>query len=178
MSEPSSTAQPRSRDLIEWGSGLLAKVSLVALVIVVGAELVMRNLLTYSWEGTDEISSYLVVAVTFFSLATCQSFGGYHELEMVKSRLSPRARGILTIVLHLVCILCALILVWQFSRLVMSSWRSGETSTTQLRIPLWVPQLSMPLGMAAFTVALVRSTLREWRAVRRNETPNGGSIGR
>ena len=164
MNSPESAAAPRTGGLFERASDVLAKLSLVAMMAVIGAELVMRNVFHYSWEGTDEMSSYLVVAVTFFSLATCQVNHGYHELEMVKGRLSPRARTLLDATLHLICLMCALVLLWHFSRLVIKSWSSGETSATALRIPFWIPQLSMPLGLAAFCVALAKSTLRDLAA--------------
>ena len=154
MSESATATPPASEGLVERASDLLAKVSLVAMMVVIGAELVLRNTIHYSWEGTDEMSSYLVVAVTFFSLASCQTHRGYHELEMVKGRLSRQARARLDAVLHTVCLICALVLLWHFSRLVLKSWGSGETSTTALRVPYWIPQLAMPLGLAAFCISL------------------------
>ena len=155
------SAPPRGSGIVERASDFLAKLSLVAMMGVIGAELLMRNLLHYSWEGTDETSSYLVVAVTFFSLATCQVGRGYHELEMVKGRLSVRARARLDALLHTICLVCALALLWYFGRLVFKSWNSGETSATALRVPFWIPQLAMPLGMAAFCVSLARSVLQD-----------------
>ena len=59
--------------------------------------MLLRNVFHYSWEGTDEVGSYLVVAATFLSLATCQAYGGYHELQIVKMRLSPRTRAALNV---------------------------------------------------------------------------------
>ena len=133
------------------------------MMVVIGGEVLARNILHYSWEGTDEFGSYLVVAATFLSLATCQAYGGYHELQIVKMRLSPRMRATLNVVLYLVCIGATLILLWQYSRLALTSWRNGDASSTSLRIPLWIPQLSMPLGVAALCLALAETMLAELR---------------
>lgn len=158
----SATATPAAREgLVERASDLLAKVSLVAMMVVIGAELLLRNAIHYSWEGTDEMSSYLVVAVTFFSLASCQTHNGYHELEIVKGRLSRQARARLNAALHAICLICALVLLWHFARLVIKSWGSGETSTTALRVPYWIPQLAMPFGLAAFCISLFKAIRRE-----------------
>lgn len=175
MIEADSATPGRAAGFVERASDGLAKLSLVAMMAVIGAELLMRNILHYSWEGTDETSSYLVVAVTFFSLATCQANGGYHELEIVKGRLSPRARALLDATLHGVCLLCALALLWYFSRLVIKSWNSGETSATALRIPFWIPQLTMPLGMAAFCVSLAKSIAHELSGLKRPASPAKGA---
>lgn len=175
MSEALPPAQPERGSMFERASDLLAKGSLVAMMLVIGVELVLRNTIRYSWEGTDETSSYLVVALTFFSLATCQLNHGYHELELVKGRLSPRARALLNASLHLICLLCALILLWYFCRVVYKSWSSGETSTTALRVPFWIPQLSMPLGVAAFCLSLMRSIRNDLARFRQ---PAAAEVGR
>ena len=173
MNQTDSPARPEKGGWFERASDLLAKGSLVAMMLVIGMEMVLRNTIHYSWEGTDETSSYLVVALTFFSLATCQINHGYHELELVKGRLSPRARALLDAILHLACLMCALILLWHFCRLVGKSWSSGETSTTALRVPYWIPQLSMPLGVAAFCIALAKSVRGDLAAFRHCATPEG-----
>lgn len=167
MIQSTSPAQPEKGGLFERASDLLAKGSLVAMMLVIGMEMVLRNTIHYSWEGTDETSSYLVVALTFFSLATCQLNHGYHELELVKGRLSPRGRALLDAVMHTICLLCALILLWHFCRLVGKSWSSGETSATALRVPYWIPQLSMPLGMAAFCISIAKSVRNDLAAFKR-----------
>ena len=149
--------------------------TLVAMMAVIGAEVALRNVLRFSWEGTDEIASYLVVAATFLSLATCQAWRGFHELQIVKARLSPRGVAVLNTTLHIICLICTIVLLWQFSRLVVTSFRSGETSTTTLAIPLWIPQSMMPLGVGALCVALVRSIRAEWRTIA--ATGNASSSG-
>src|SRR3954464_5871438 len=65
----SNSATPTREGIIEWICGTVAKLTLIAMMVIIGAEVVLRNMLHYSWEGTDEVGSYLVVAVTFLSLA-------------------------------------------------------------------------------------------------------------
>jgi TRAP-type C4-dicarboxylate transport system permease small subunit len=163
---PTSAAQPAGAGFLERVCDLLAKLSLVAMMLIISAEVVMRNALHYSWEGTDEVASYLVVAVTFLSLASCQGHKGYHELQIVKARLSIRGRAALDATLHLLCLVCALVLLWQFSRLVLNSWSSGDASPTSLRVPFWIPQIVMPIGVTAFCIALVKAILLEIKLIR------------
>jgi TRAP-type C4-dicarboxylate transport system permease small subunit len=157
-------AAPAGEGIVERTCGFLAKLTLVAMMAIIGAEVLLRNTIHYSWEGTDEVGSYLVVGATFLSLATCQAYGGYHELQIVKMKLSRRARAALNVVLFLVCLIASLILLWQYSRLVMTSWNNGDASMTSLRMPLWIPQLSMPIGIAALCLALTKSLVIELKA--------------
>ena len=162
----SHSAAPVNEGVIEWLCGQLAKLTLVAMMVIIGAEVLLRNTVHYSWEGTDEVGSYLVVAATFLSLATCQAYGGYHELQIVKMKLSLRMHAALNVLLHVVCLIACLILLWQFSRLVMTSWRNDDASMTSLRMPLWIPQLTMPIGVAAMCLALIKSILVDLRSAR------------
>lgn len=171
MSDPSGLP-PSDGNPLERVCGVLARIALVLMMLVMGAELVLRNAFGYSWEGTDEAAGYLLVAVTFLSLATSHAHGGYHELLLVKNRLSPKTRSRLEAAMLAICLVCAAVLTWYFARLVIGSWNSGERSMTSLRVPLWLPRLTMPLGTAALCVTLVlaiRRTLRNGSAPVRAE---------
>lgn len=170
MSEADEATPPPDGNPFERLCGALAKLALVAMVLAIGAELVMRNLLHTSWEGTDEMGAYLLVAVTFFSLATSQAHGGYHELLLVKDRLSPRARAWLDAAMQSICLACAAILAWYFGRTVWTTWNADERSVTSLMVPLWIPRLAMPIGAAALCVTLALSVRRALRRALGKET--------
>ena len=155
MSTPEGSSAPIGANAFERLCGLLSKAALVAMMVLIAAELVLRNVFHVSWESSEEMSSYLLVALTFLSLATCQVYGGYHELLIVKERLSPRARLWLEVAMQALCLACAAVLTWYFMRMVIGDWKSDERSLTALRVPLWLPRLTMPLGTAALCVALV-----------------------
>jgi TRAP-type C4-dicarboxylate transport system permease small subunit len=164
MSDPAGV--PPDGNLLERVCGGLAKLALVLMMLAMGAELVLRNAFGYSWQATDEVAGYLLVAVTFLSLATSQAHGGYHELLLVKNRLSPRARGWLEVAMQALCLVCAAVLTWYFVRLVIGSWNAEERSMASLRVPLWIPRLTMPLGTAALCVTLVLTIRRTLRGIR------------
>lgn len=155
--------RPPGGNRLERACGALAQLALVAMLAVIGLELVLRNTLHWSWEGTDEVGAYLLVAVTFLSLATSYAHGGFHELVLVKDRLSPRSRAWLDVVMQVLCLACALALTWFLARTVYTTWTVDERSLTALRVPLWVPRLTMPLGTAALSVVLVLAILRRLR---------------
>ncbi len=164
MSQPASDGpRPPDSNLLERACGVLAQIALVTMMVAIGAELVMRNLFHVSWEGTDEVGAYLLVAVTFLSLATSLAHGGFHELLLVKDRLSPRRRAWLDATMQSICLVCAAILTWYFCRTVYTTWDSDERSLTALMVPLWIPRLTMPLGTAALCVTLAFNIRRRLR---------------
>ena len=174
MSAHDSGTRPPDSNPLERFCGFLAKAALLAMMVMIAAELALRNVFHISWESSEEMSTYLLVGLTFLSLATCQVHGGYHELLLVKERLSPRARLWLEIAMQALCLLCAAVLTWYFMRMVIGDIRSDDRSLTALRVPLWLPRLTMPLGAFALCVALVFDIRRRLAAVR-VLAPTGGS---
>jgi TRAP-type transport system small permease protein len=164
--------------LIERLCARLCELSLVVSVVMIGAEVTARALFHFSFEITDEVGGYLLVAISFFSLPVSQVHHGFHHVEFVQARLSPRGRAISRLVFDLMCLFCAAILLWQLARLEWITWKSEDVASTILGTPLWIPRLTMPLGCAALTATLLRSLVGDLRrigATGRNAVAAGGA---
>jgi len=136
----------------EW----LCNLSLVAMLVIITAEAVTR-LFGRSLEMADEVGGYLLVAISFLSLAVCQVSGSFHHLELLQPRLSPRGRAIWSVIFNLLSLACTLVIFWQMCRLEMQSWIYGDVAPTELQTPLWLPRLTMPLGMFGLSLVLLRA---------------------
>jgi TRAP-type C4-dicarboxylate transport system permease small subunit len=144
----------------------LCAAALVGMTVLIGAEAIARNVFNFSLQITDEIGGYLLVAVTFLSLSVAQVHGAYHQVELVQARLSPRTRLLSQIFFDLMSLAACLVVTWQLVRLNLNSWRSEDVAPTPLLTPLWIPQLSMAIGMALFCLALGRTIATRWRRIR------------
>lgn len=143
----------------------LCELALVASVVMIGAEVISRALFHFSFEVTDEVGGYLLVAISFLSLPVSQVHHGFHHVEFVQARLSPRARAWSRLIFDLVCLFCIAILLWQLARLELGTWRSEDVAPTILGTPLWIPRLSMPLGAAVLLLTLLRTAVGDWRRI-------------
>jgi TRAP-type C4-dicarboxylate transport system permease small subunit len=168
---PSVTLPPPS--LIERLSELLCAAALLGMAALTGAEAIVRNLFGFSLQITDEVGGYLLVAVTFLSLSIAQVHGAYHQVELVQGRLSPRARLVSQLGFDILSLIACAVVTWQLARMNLNSWRSGDMAPTLLLTPLWIPQLSMPIGMALFCVALARTIVARWRRLRQTAVGDG-----
>jgi TRAP-type C4-dicarboxylate transport system permease small subunit len=65
---------------------------LLAMIALIGAEAIARNLFGTSLQITDEVGGYLLVAVTFLSMSVAEAHGAFHRVEFVQMRLSRSAR--------------------------------------------------------------------------------------
>lgn len=163
---PPADALP-APSVIEKLSELLCAAGLIGMTVLIGAEAIARNVFNFSLQITDEIGGYLLVAMTFLSLSVAQVHGAYHQVELVQTRLSPRARLVSQIVFDLLSLAACLVVTWQLARMNLNSWRSEDVAPTPLLTPLWIPQLSMAIGMGLFCLALARTIAARWRRLQR-----------
>jgi len=156
---------------IENASEALCALFLIAMIILIAAEAIARNVFATSLQITDEIGGYLLVATTFLSMSVAEAHGAFHRVELVQARLGPSARLISQIVFDLMSLVASALITWQLARLVMNSWRSEDVAPTPLQTPLWMPQTTMAIGMFLLCLALVRTTLTKVRRLRGRAQP-------
>ena len=138
----------------------------MVMMLVVGVDIVTRWVFHFSFEVSDEVAAYMLVAIAFLSLSVSHINGAFHRVEFVQARLSRRAQHLSRMVFDLLVLPFAAVFLWQFIRLVMSSWRFGDRAPTFLETPLWLPRLLLVIGMAALCISLCRSLAGHLRQLR------------
>ena len=151
---------------VENACELLCGIALVAMIGLIGAEAFARNLFNVSLQITDEIGGYLLVAIAFLSLSVAEAHGTYHRVELVQARLTERGRLVSQIVFDTLALATAAVITWQLVRLCLNAWRAEDVAPTPLLTPLWMPQISMPIGMALICFTLVRTISLKIRRLR------------
>jgi TRAP-type C4-dicarboxylate transport system permease small subunit len=139
---------------------------LIAMIVLIGAEAIARNVFRTSFQVTDEIGGYLLVALTFLSMAVAEAHGAFHRVEIVQSRLAVPARMASQIVFDLISLLASALVTWQLTRLSLNSWRAEDVAPTPLQTPLWLPQATMAVGMALLCFALMRTIFAKLKRLR------------
>jgi TRAP-type C4-dicarboxylate transport system permease small subunit len=135
----------------------LCSLFLLAMIVMIAAEAIARNVFGTSLQITDEVGGYLLVALTFLSMSVAESHVAFHRVELVQMRLSRTARVVSQIVFDLMALAASGLVTWQLVRLAINSWRAEDIAPTPLGTPLWLPQTSMGIGMALLCLALLRS---------------------
>ena len=142
LARAATAAADRLAAVAGAGSGA-AVVLMTALVTV---EVLGRDLFNRSTLVADEMSGYLLVALTFLGLAPTLRGGGFIRIDTYHARLRGGGRVALDLVIHLLALGYAVLLDWYLWRLALDAWRLGTTSIQISRTPLWIPQACMAVG--------------------------------
>lgn len=152
--------------LAEW----LCAAALLAMIGLIGTEAIVRNVFGGSLQITDEICGYLLVAVTFLSMAVSEAHRAFHRVELFLIRLSPVTRQKAMLGFDIVSLAGCALLTWQLARFTLNAFRTGDVAPTLLQTPLWLPQAAMPLGTLLLCYALVRSIRARMRLLHTLQT--------
>ena len=152
--------------IVDNASEAICSLFLLAMIALIGAEAIARNLFATSLQITDEVGGYLLVAMTFLSMSVAESHGAFHRVELVQMRLSRSARIVSQIVFDLMALAASALTSWQLVRFTLNTWRAEDVAPTPLQTPLWLPQAAMGLGMILLCLALSRTILAKVRQLR------------
>jgi TRAP-type C4-dicarboxylate transport system permease small subunit len=175
--EPSADgAAPHAAEYVVAGSTLVEDVCeticalfLIVSIVLIAAEAIARNVFTTSFQITDEVCGYLLVALTFLSMSVAEAHGAFHRVELVQTRLSRAGRLITQLLFDLVSLVASALVTWQLYRLTANSWRTEDVAPTPLHTPLWLPQSTMAIGMALLCLALIRAMVTKARILARGD---------
>jgi len=173
--EHASLGRGHSESVIEKVCKLASALALVVLLLAVGVDIVTRWAFNFSFEVSDELGGYMLIAIAFLSLPVSHINDAFHRVEFVQARLSPRVQLLSRFVFDLTALVFCALFVWQFIGLVRSSWRFGDHAPTFLETPLWIPRSLLVIGMAALCLSLARSLAANLRRLctgsRRRDEP-------
>jgi TRAP-type C4-dicarboxylate transport system permease small subunit len=125
----------------------------IVLTLLIQLSAIFGRFLGFGISGHDAYAGYFLAAGTFFALAHTLQRGDHIRVTLIIGRMKGAAR----IRIEIFCLAVATALSGYFAfyscRLAWGSWRFGDISTEIDATPLWIPQLSMALGVSALFVA-------------------------
>ena len=147
-------------------TGLL--ISLLMLLVLV--EVLSRYVAGSSLALADEYGSFGVVAITLIGLAYTWKEKGHTRIEFMVSKLPPRARNWLRLIIISIAIAFIPVLLMTSIELVAYSYTKGARTWSWLRTPLVWPQTALIVGYALLLIQAIAELTKAIVAVR---TPGG-----
>lgn len=135
-------------------SGVAAAVCLAGICVLMLAQAVAREA-GMLIRGADDISAWLCAASAFLALGHTFRKGELIRVGLWIERLGSAARRRAEIVALSVAALCTGYMAWAVTRFVFESWKFNEVAQGLIKIPIWIPQLSLVLGTLIFLIAVL-----------------------
>ncbi|AWP73584.1 TRAP transporter small permease [Bordetella bronchiseptica] len=162
MNKPQPLAPPGGLPLVSGlmrVQRLLSELIVLAMTLLIAAEVICRALFGFSLMIVEEVGGYLLVALVFLGMGVALHDGVLFRAEFVINALGERARLILQCVFDAVCLAGMAMLSWQLGVQVYESYARGVRAATTLATPLYLPQLFMVAGALSTALVLLSQLL-------------------
>ncbi len=141
-------------DKLYLGSGILAGIFIILITLMIFAQIVGR------WFGviipsTEDFAGFFLGGATFFALAYTFRMGGHIRVTLLVNMFRGKIQKAYLVLALLVLISIIAYGTYYAIAFVYESWSFDEKSQGYIAIPLWIPQLSMALGLLIFLIALL-----------------------
>ena len=157
----------RFLDRLYFGAGVLAAAAIAGICALMLAQALGREL-GVLLPGADDIVAWLCAAAAFLALGHTFRSGDLVRVGVFLDRLPARARWVAEIVALAITASFTTYMLWAVTRFVYDSWQFNEVAQGLIKVPIWIPQLSLVAGIAIFFVAV----LDELVAVLRKQKPS------
>lgn len=146
--------------LTELG-GLLGALSLLGILTLITAELVARNLFSYSLHFSWDLAGYLMGACFLMASAAAMKGGSHVRVTALVEALPPRLARKLDLFACIIGLFICGYLAWALIEMAWLSGKRGSTAATAFRIPLVYPQTVLATGAVILTLQCLAQTLRQ-----------------
>ena len=163
-----------SRTLVHiavWAGGFM----IVAVALLIGAEVLLRKFAGISTGGADELSGYALAISSSWALGFALLRRVHVRVDALHARLGTRVRAYLDCLSVLCLAVYGTVLAYFCARVLLDTIELGATSNTTLGVPLWIPQtlwlvgliLFAAVGALLFALSLTALAQREYDTVQR-----------
>jgi TRAP-type C4-dicarboxylate transport system permease small subunit len=142
--------------------GALGALFILATLVIEVVNIVGREL-GYSMAGIDAYAGYTLAAGSFLALAAALRHGDHIRVTLLIQRLTGRRRWWIEVFCLAVATFLSGYFAWFAGRLVWGSYVYHDVSQNVDATPLWIPQLSMAVGLAAMFLAFLEELIETLR---------------
>jgi TRAP-type C4-dicarboxylate transport system permease small subunit len=100
-------------------------------------------------------AGYFLGGATFFALAHTLQTGEHVRVTLVLGAMKPPLRKLMEISCCIIGLVLTATSAYFLAELIYTSWIYEDHSFGLVKIPLWIPQIPLFLGMATLTVAFL-----------------------
>ena len=132
--------------------GYIAGALLFIPALSISYEVVMRGMFNQPTDWAIEISTYCVVIAGFLGMPHAYSAGKHINVDLLVQTFTDKTRCLLKVFTSAIgVVFCALLCTRGLDMALLSLELENRAPTT-LQTPLWIPQMSLPIGFLLLTL--------------------------
>jgi C4-dicarboxylate transporter DctQ subunit len=159
----------RAYDAVLYGMAWLAGALMVAMMAMIVADVVLRNLGYQSSAHFFTFTEYFLLLIPLLGAPWLVREKGHIYIELVVVALPPRVQRALVRVVVVVCIAVAGILAWYGGAITLQDYAGNEKDVRSFDMPRWLLTLSMPVSFGMMALEFARLLVR-------GESPYGSGL--
>lgn len=132
-------------------------------------EVVSRGVLNAPTEWVMEVSTYCIVIAGFLGMGVAYAGKKHIHVDIFVSKMSAKSRTYTELVVSVIGIFYSYLFMVQSWKMVMLSIELNNCAPTTLGTPLWIPQISMPIGFAVLMLQIIRTLLEDIVRIKAND---------
>ena len=139
---------------------LLSSIALGIASIVLTYSVFSRYFFHFSTDWQDELSVFLIVGAVFMSSAAIQARRGHVGIEAIVGLLPRGVNRVRQLAVDFASFAFCAFFAWKSWTLLHEAWVEGYVSSSSWSPPLWIPYLTMALGMSLLTLQILLQLVR------------------
>ena len=116
---------------------LLAAVILLAMTLLVAADIVLRNVARVGFAWANEVSEYALYLMTLFTAPWLLRRGQHVRIDLVLTLVPPRVAWLMEAVVDVMGFAVCVVLIRYGALMTYDSWRLGSITVKSLVFPEW-----------------------------------------
>lgn len=149
--------------------GVIAGVLVLYCAFSIVWEVIARGLLNSPTEWVMEISTYCVLIAGFLGMGVAYAGKKHIHVDIFVSKMSPKTLTYVEVLTSLIGFFYSFIFMIYSWDMAMLSLEMNNCAPTTLGTPLWIPQLSMPIGFAVLCLQIIRTLLEDIIKIKNND---------
>ena len=139
---------------------ILSSVSVLLMVVFISVNVVLRKMAGFAFLFVEEYSGYLLVLITYLSLAYALRKGKHIHMDLIVSKIPQRLRDYIETTNSFLCLIVLFFLLVKMINFCYFSFEFRIRSDSQSQSIMWPLHFLVPLGLALFILEMSNHFIR------------------
>ena len=147
-------------DAVLHGMAYLAAFLIVAMMVVITLDVILRNLGYQSSAHFFTFTEYALLIVPCLGAPWLVREKGHIYIEILLMALAPSVRARFTLLIGVVCIVVCAVVAWYGFAVTLNDFLQNEKDVRSMDMPRWLVVGFIPLGFGMMGLEFLRFVLR------------------